>query len=142
MKAIFALVAMVAALSQPALAAPKPNPKGEARLAAALDGMTAGRPVNCIDLQRIQSTEIVDGTAIVYRMDSRKLYVNRPLNGADSLRRNLILITKTFSTQLCNVDIVRLRDQGSNFEAGFISLGKFTPYEKAANMSAGMDGGQ
>jgi hypothetical protein len=138
MKAIFVpAIAMAAILSQPALAAPHANPKGEARLAAALDGMAAGPPVNCIDLQRVQSSEIVDGTAIVYRMDSRKLYVNRPVNGASSLRRNLVLVTKTFSTQLCNVDIVRLRDQGSNFEAGFVSLGKFVPYVKPEKASTG-----
>lgn len=138
MKAMFIPAVVTAAiLGQPAsAAAPAANPKGEAKLAAALQGMTAGPPVNCIDLQRIQSTEIVDGTAIVYRMDSRKLYVNRPVNGAASLRRNLILITKTPSTQLCNVDIVRLRDQGSSFSAGFVSLGKFTPYEKAAKAAA------
>lgn len=137
MRAMFIpAVAMAAILGQPALAAPQPNPKGGARLAAALKGMTAGPPVNCIDLQRIQSTEIIDGTAIVYRMDSRKHYVNRPINGADSLRSGLMLVTKTPSTQLCNVDIVRLRDQGSNFEAGFVSLGKFTPYEKAAKTAA------
>lgn len=70
-------------------------------------------------------------------MDSRKLYVNRPVNGASSLRRNLVLVTKTFSTQLCNVDIVRLRDQGSNFEAGFVSLGKFVPYVKPEKASTG-----
>jgi hypothetical protein len=133
MKTVFvSAVAMTALLSQPALAAPHANPKGEAKLAAALDGMQAGPPVNCIDLQRIQSSEIMDGTAIVYRMDSRRLYVNRPVNGASSLRSNLILITKTPSTQLCNIDIVRLRDQGSNFAAGFVGLGKFVPYVKPA----------
>jgi hypothetical protein len=93
------------------------------------DGRVAGKPVDCIDMQRIDGTEIVDGTAIVYR-DGSRIYVNRPAMGRQSLRDDDILLTHTWSSQLCNIDTVRLLDRVSRFEHGFVGLGKFVPYTK------------
>ena len=101
----------------------------EARLDKLLDGRVAGKPVSCINLRNIQSTEIIDDTAIVYRV-GRKLYVNRPQGGAYQLDRDDILVTKTFGSQLCRVDMVRLLDRTSLIPSGFVSLGEFVPYTK------------
>ena len=105
------------------------NGRGEDRLTKIIDGRIAGKPVDCIDLRRADSTEIVDGTAIVYR-DGRTLYVNRPRIGRESLDSDDILVTRTWSTPLCSIDTVRLIDRGSNFQRGFVGLGEFVPYTK------------
>jgi hypothetical protein len=108
---------------------PREQATGEARLAKILDGRVAGQPVDCIDLHNVDSTEIVDGTAIVYH-DGPRLYVNRPENGLDQLDDDSILLTRTFSTELCNVDTVHLIDRTSRFERGFVGLGRFVPYTR------------
>jgi hypothetical protein len=106
--------------------------RGAVKLASMLEGRAAGKPVDCIDLRRVQSTEVIDGHAIVYRLPGGKLYVNEPRSGKASLDRDDILVTKTHSDQLCSIDIVRLYDRAAQFETGFVGLGKFTPYDKVA----------
>ncbi len=106
--------------------------RAEARLAKIVQGRTAGAPEDCIVLQQINSTEIVDGTAIVYRMNNGTIYVNRPPSGANFLRRDLVLVTDTHSPNLCGVDIVRLVDSSLRMGAGSVGLGKFVPYPRPA----------
>jgi len=101
----------------------------EARLAKALDGRVAGKPVNCIPLHRIDSSQIFERTAILYRVGST-LYVNRPRSGADFLDRNDVLLTDTHSSDLCSIDIVRLLDPSMFFPTGTLGLGEFVPYTK------------
>lgn len=120
--AAFALTAVSAAAGAASLTP-------QERLDKLLDGRVAGKPVSCINLRNIQSTEIVDDTAIVYRVGS-KLYVNRPQGGAYQLDRDDILVTKTSGSQLCRVDMVRLVDRASMIPMGFVSLGDFVPYTK------------
>ena len=62
-----ALGALVALSSMSASAATNASARGEARLAKALDGRIAGKPVSCINLHDIRSSEIIDSTAILYR---------------------------------------------------------------------------
>lgn len=103
--------------------------RAEAKLAKALEGRVAGEPVNCIDLRNINSSQIIDKTAIIYRVGSR-LYLNRPTIGASSLDSDDILVTKTYSSQLCSIDTVQLVDRASRFPSGFVGLGKFVPYTR------------
>ncbi len=134
MRILSALLAGAALLTigLPAAAAGRyDNSEAEARLAKALAGRVAGKPVDCINLRDIQSSEIIDRTAIVYRTGGGRLYVNRPTTGAESLDRDDILVTKTWDSRLCSIDIVRLVDRGSSFERGFVGLGEFVPYVKA-----------
>jgi hypothetical protein len=109
---------------------PKTNPKGEAELAKLLDGRVAGKPVNCISMSNSQQSQVFDGTAIVYQSTGRTVYVNRPKIGADSLDNDDILVTRTWGSQLCNLDQVRLIDRLSQFPRSFVSLGEFVPYTK------------
>lgn len=104
----------------------------EARLEKLLAGRTAGKPVNCVSLARLQSSEIIDRTAIVYRAPGNRLYVNYPRIGAESLDDDDILVTRTTGSQLCSIDTVRLLDRGSRFEHGFVGLGEFVPYDRPA----------
>lgn len=123
------LVALLASGTAAVAGSPRVDARGEARLAKIVEGRVAGQPVDCIDLHRIDSTEVVDGTAIVYR-DGSRLYVNRPQVGRESLNDDDVLLTKTYSPELCSIDTVRLLDRTSHFVRGFVGLGQFVPYTK------------
>ncbi len=127
MRKILLALAASAILAAPAAASPRLH--GEAELAKLIDGRTAGKPVDCIDLRQVRSSHIVDGTAIVYDM-GRTLYVNRPREGAESLDNWSTMVVKPFADQLCRVDTVQLLDSGSHFYKGSVFLGDFVPYTK------------
>jgi hypothetical protein len=101
----------------------------EAELARRLAGRVAGEPVQCIDLHRIRSSQVINDTAIIYDAGS-VLYVNRPDNGADSLDRNDTMVTRLFTTQLCNIDTVQMVDPMSGMMTGIVFLGDFVPYRR------------
>lgn len=103
--------------------------RGEAELAKMLVGRVPGKPVDCIDLRSSNSSRIIDHTAIVYGSGGT-LYVNRPRSGASSLDSDDILVTRTFGSQLCRLDTVRLVDRGSRISTGFVALDKFVPYTR------------
>jgi hypothetical protein len=98
-------------------------------LAAETAGRVAGPPVSCILQRSIKTVHIIPGTALVYETNNGTRYVNYP-SGAGFLRRDQILVTDTHSSQLCDVDIVRLVDSLSRSSFGSVGLGKFIPYAK------------
>lgn len=108
----------------------------EAKIAKVLEGRIAGDPVDCINLRDIRSSQIIDGTAILYDT-GRRLYLNRPESGASWLDHYDILVTDTHSPQLCSIDIVRLVDQTSGFQSGSVALGKFVPYSRTPKAARG-----
>jgi len=128
--AAIVVLAATLPLESGALASTKPKLSGEARLAKLVEGKVAGKPVHCINLQASDSSEIIDGVAIVYKGVGGRLYVNRPRIGADQLRRDDVLVTRTLTSQLCNTDTVNLVDSLSHFNRGFVNLGDFVPYAK------------
>lgn len=105
------------------------NADPEARLAREIHGRVAGEPVDCLSLRRIRSSRIIDRTAIVYDVGGT-IYVNRPRSGAESLDRWDTLVTDTHSSQLCNIDVVKLYDASIGMQTGFVFLGEFVPYRK------------
>jgi len=128
--AAFFLGASLLAAAAPSLAADRTAQRGEQQLAKIVADRIAGKPVNCIRLHDVRSSQVLDGTAIVYEGLGGRLYVNRPDIGAESLRRDDILLTKTWGDELCHIDTVRLLDRGSRFEHGFVGLGEFVPYDR------------
>lgn len=121
------IISLIAGLTMAGSASAAVAP--EARLEKLLQGRMAGKPVDCINSRDIRSTQIIDRTAIVYRVGS-KLYVNRPRSGASSLDRDDILVTRQFggTSQLCRIDMVQLIDRAALFPTGFVALGEFVPY--------------
>jgi hypothetical protein len=115
--------------AMPAIAAQRDNKAGEAALAKAIAGRVAGKPVSCINQPRVRSSQVIDGTAIVYDVGGT-LYVNRPRIGAESLDDDDILVSRTVSTQLCSLDTIRLVDNASRIDRGFVTLDEFVPYTK------------
>lgn len=124
--AFLGAVMLAGASASPATAA-KPNPDTE--LQRLLAGRVAGPPVDCISLPNVTGNTIVSGRAIVYRIGMR-LFVNEPPEGASQLHRDDIIVTRTFGTNLCRRDIIRLLDRTSTIPHGFVALGKFVPYTK------------
>ena len=118
--------ALVALAAGPAVARHEDPAAELARITA---GRVAGKPVDCINLRQAGSSPIIDGTAIVYTVGST-LYVNRP-EGAKTLRSDDILFTKTYSSDLCRMDSVKLLDRGDRMMRGFVSLNEFVPYKRA-----------
>lgn len=127
MKFMIAVVAGLLATSGAQAASRTP----QERLDKALEGRVAGEPVDCIFLHSIQSSEIIDGKAILYTI-GRTVYVNAPTSGANFLDRGDILVTDTHAPQLCSIDSVRLVDSGTHMPSGSVGLGKFVPYTRPA----------
>ena len=95
----------------------------------ALAGRTAGKPTSCIQLTRVESSEIFDSGAILYRMRGGPDYLNTPPN-CSSLRQNRSISTRTPSSTICSGDILRVFDAPSHFEYGSCGLGEFVPYPR------------
>lgn len=131
LKTVIAAAAIIAAPAS-ALAGKRDTPEQE--LAKMLEGRVQGKPVNCIPLSNTRESTIIDGKAIVYRVGG-KLYVNDLKGNAGRLDDDDILVTRTFSSQLCRNDVVTLIDRGSQIQHGFVILGNFVPYarEKVAS---------
>ncbi|HEX2812569.1 MAG TPA: hypothetical protein VHO04_07790 [Sphingopyxis sp.] len=123
-----AILAAAAMLAAPAAFA-KDTRTPEQQLEKLLEGRVAGTPQDCINLAATNSSQVIDKTAIVYRVGNT-LWVNRPRGGADQLGEDDILVTKTTSSRLCSIDTVELHDRTSHMYSGFVSLGEFVPYRK------------
>jgi len=126
-----ALAATLAMAAGPAVA--REHLTGQQQLAKLLAGRVAGQPVDCISLRNAGSSQIIDGTAIVFDSGA-VLYVNQPAY-PEALDSDQILITKTWGDQLCRLDIVRLRDRGTHMDAGFVGLESFVPYRRAPKVA-------
>lgn len=123
---LFLPLIAICALAAPAAAKPRPTP--EQRLAELTHGATPGEPTSCITQLPTNSSETIEGVGVVYRI-AGTLYVNRFANGCD-LRRTDILVTRTFSTQLCRGDIATLVDNTSRFPRGSCVYADFVPYKQ------------
>jgi hypothetical protein len=126
-KILLTLAGAAVALAAPVAAGPRLQ--GEAELAKMLEGRTAGKPVECINLSQVHSSQIVNHTAIVYDAGGT-LYVNRPRSGAESLDYWSTMVLKPFGNELCRIDTVQLIDSGSHFYKGSVFLGEFVPYTR------------
>jgi len=123
-----ALLAAAAIAASPAATA-REKLAPEDQLAKLLEGRVAGEPQNCIPLASASSSQIIDKTAIVYKVGGT-LWVNRP-KGAEALDDDDILVLKTSGSQLCSIDTLELHDRSSRMYSGFVSLGEFVPYRRA-----------
>jgi hypothetical protein len=122
-------IAALAVVASTVPAQAKERLTGEAKLAKMLDGRVAGKPVDCVTLTQVRSSEIIDHTAIVYTTNDGTMYVNRP-SGANFLDDDDILVSEPFNGQACRIDIVRLIDRGSRMPGGSVGLNDFVPYPR------------
>ncbi len=128
-KIAIALTAAAALLTGPALEArPKMTPQQE--LDKLLAGRVAGKPEHCISHFDTRDMRVLDKTAIVYGWGNT-IWVNVPRNVQD-LDDDDIMVTRTSSSQLCDLDIVTTLDRTSQMFNGTVSLGEFVPYRRVA----------
>jgi hypothetical protein len=124
-----ALATTAALLAAPAMAG-KPRMTGEEKLAKMLEGREAGEAVRCLPMGASDNLKIIDRTALVYGR-GKTIWVNRPVN-ASQLDDDDILFRRSYTAQVCNLDIVQLLDRTSHMFAGSVGLSEFVPYRKVA----------
>jgi hypothetical protein len=126
---ILTLLAAATVAAAPAASTARERLSPDRPLDKLLAGRVAGEPRDCIPLTFVTSSQIIDKTAIVYRIGGT-LWVNRP-DGAETLDDDDILVTKLTTSQLCSIDTVQLRDRSSHMFSGFVGLNQFVPYRRA-----------
>lgn len=114
-----ALMAVSGLLVQPSFAQDATAPAVEA-------------PRNCVMLNRIRQTRVIDDQTIVFQMNGSKLYKNVLPNRCPQLGFERSFSYATSITQLCNVDIITVLTQfGGQLQRGAsCGLGKFEPITK------------
>jgi hypothetical protein len=65
--------------------------------------------------------------------------VNRP-QWPDQLDDDSILVTKTWGSQLCRLDMVQLHDRSGGFFRGTVGLNDFVPYTLPPKVKAPKQG--
>lgn len=94
-----------------------------------------GEPVRCVSLTQIRSTTVVDNSTIDFKMAGGKTYRNSLPHSCPGLKFEDRFSYRTSTSQLCNVDIIRvLNDYGGRLSEGVgCGLGKFQPVEKVSS---------
>ncbi len=104
----------------------------EARLAAELNGRTAGPAQDCVNERELGSNESYGGRVILFRGPTDDVvFVNRLPAGCPGLDSGRALRVRTPAARLCRGDIVTVFDPASGTDLGGCSLGQFTPYRRA-----------
>ena len=134
MRKIAIALAAAAALGGSVGLEAKPKLTPQERLDKLLEGREAGKPVNCISHWDTRDMQVLDKTAIVYGWGN-VIYVNRPKN-VESLDDDDIMVTRTSSSQLCDLDIVQTVDRTGHFITGFVSLNEFVPYRRIKKVAS------
>ena len=123
-----------AALGAGAVAIAESAPKdraavNEAAFQKEVQGLTPGKPTDCIDTRFNNASLKAIGSRLIYRVNSKKLYVNDTAGGCEGVARGDALVTKQFSSQLCRGDIARTVDMTSRINTGSCAMGSFIPYQ-------------
>ena len=127
------LAATAALVTGPAVQA-RERVSPEQRLEKLLAGREPGRPTSCISHFNQSEMTVLDKTALVFGRGNT-IWVNRPDNAYD-LDDDDILVTHSYSSDLCRLDIVRTVARTGGFQTGSLALGDFVPYRKIKTPSA------
>lgn len=128
LKPLLSLALTATLIAAPALARERLTP--DAQYKKALEGRTAGKPVDCISLSQANNSQVIDGKAIIYKIGAT-WFVNELRGDAAGLDDNDVLVTNTVTNRLCSTDSIRLVDRFTGIQTGFVLLGEFVPYKKA-----------
>lgn len=124
------LLAAASLLAAAPAAQAGPRDDAETRIARAVDGRVAGEPVDCISLNRVRSSQVIDDEAIIFDAGST-IYVNRPRAGQDALDDQTTLIARPSASRLCSIDVMQVYDHALRTRTGVVFLGEFIPYRRA-----------
>ena len=91
-----------------------------------------GEPINCIQLTRIRSSDVIDNRTIDFKMRGSKIYRNTLPRKCSRLGFEEAFSYRTSLNKLCNVDIIRVLDRtGPGIrETTACGLGKFQEIKK------------
>lgn len=101
-----------------------------AELADALAGHTPGAPQDCMPIDRTNGPQIIGGGVVLYRESGRRIWLARTEGECPWLRRDGVMVTEMFGSELCRTDRFRVVDRGSSIPSGHCRFGSFTPYER------------
>lgn len=107
--------------------------KVQAALTKELAGLTPGQPQGCLNTFETRNASTKSfGDVLVYRTSGSRRFVTTTTGCTDvGGNGDNILVTSTFSTQLCRGDIATTIDRTSHFPTGSCSFGDFVPYTRA-----------
>lgn len=74
---------------------------------------------DCVNLNRLDDTEVIDDRTILFFLKNDEIYVNRLRNRCHGLEFEESFMYETTTGQLCNLDLITvLRDMGFGFTRG------------------------
>ncbi|HET9510263.1 MAG TPA: hypothetical protein VFO80_03855 [Sphingomonas sp.] len=126
--AVLALSAGCAATPQETARAEAQRARDMARLDRDLAGWSPGQPQSCI--QTRNANVKIYGDTLVYD-DGLRRYRTDTNGGCFGLKRDDIIVTQSFGSQLCRGDLVRTVDRTAGFPSGACAFGDFVPYTRA-----------
>lgn len=87
-----------------------------------------GAPVNCISLQSIRSTHVVDDRTINFVISNNRMFTNTLPRACAGLGMNRAFSHNSRTTQLCAANSITVVQRGGNRIAGpSCGLGQFQP---------------
>lgn len=92
-----------------------------------------GEPINCVIIRNIRQTNVIDDKTIDFVINGKKVYRNTLPMSCPRLGFERSFSYQTSLSQLCNVDIITVLQQGGgNIRGASCGLGKFVPIEPPA----------
>jgi hypothetical protein len=86
-----------------------------------------GKPVSCVQLTNIRSTNVHGDSVIDFKMNNGKVYRNTLPYSCPSLGFEERFLYKTSTSQLCSVDIITVLQSPGLSQGASCGLGKFQP---------------
>ncbi|WP_420144967.1 hypothetical protein [Sphingobium sp.] len=114
---------IMAATTAPVMAKSAPDPY-----------VAKGKPVDCVQIRSIRSTDVRDDRTIDFLMNGGKVYRNILPMACPTLGFEKRFSYRTSMSQICSVDLITvLWNNGPGLQPGAsCGLGSFQPMEKAA----------
>lgn len=115
----------------------------DAQSPAAGSEQPAAKTVDCVDLIRIDRTEVLDDQTILFHMKGGKIWRNRLPYKCPQLGFEKSFSHKTSINRLCSVDTITVINTGARMPGATCGLGVFeeyTPPKKDAKGSKAKDG--
>ena len=107
---------------------------GAARPKGPPPATAAGKPVDCVQLNRIRETRVRDDRTIDFVMIDRTVYRNTLPNSCPELGFEESFAYKTSLNQLCSVDLITVLHRGGGISRGAsCGLGSFQPVTLAGH---------
>jgi hypothetical protein len=106
------------------------DPEGDARLAEALAGRTAGGPRNCVRSQELRNSRGAGTNTILFDGPGDLVYVNRARGACPRIESWHAISHRSTTNAMCSGELIRVLDPNSGIEYGGCTLGEFVPWRR------------